>query len=373
MNNQTVNIQYTGSLTTTVFTGVNFNITGDNSKLIVNAPLSLNTSTFTFNDGSYFNTSYNVDMVSSKVNLYDKSQMYSTGASSTLINLSSNSQIAVGNGSLTSTAMFTVSGPTLNVYDNSTVYIGNENNVYYNWSNYNGTPTTNSNSNATKSYSTSSNTMNCGGTHAHACAMPYLYGPSNLTIQGTVSGTTLPVVLVGFSATLNNNNTTSIEWSTKIEENVSRFDIERSADGSNWSVIGTVSAVGNTVNGANYSYIDPSPLSGVNYYRLKMVDLDAKYGYTAIKVVRSGSVSSISFFPNPARDFVNVSLGSGTSGQVTVRLFSQSGQLVQEKNVESATGAVVTFPLQNLSAGFYLISVISADGSRETSKLVVTK
>jgi hypothetical protein len=298
--------------------------------------------------------------------------MMSTGSASTPINLVGSSQIVIGSGSKTSAAVFTVSGPTLIVNDNSSVSLGNENNVFFDWASYIASPNVNANANAQKSYSTSSSTMNCGNGHAHACSSPNLYGPAALNKSGTIPGSTLPVVLVGFSAVLNSNKTITLDWNTMMEVNANDFVIERSADGSVWNAIGTVAAKGNSATQTDYTFTDEMPGAGINYYRLKMTDLDNRYGYTEVKVIRSSSVvSSVSFFPNPARDYVNVSLGQAAGAETTIRLVNLSGQVLQEK--KAAGGGIVSFPVQQYTAGLYILVVTGADGSRESSKLMISR
>jgi len=372
MTDQTLSIQYTGgSPVTTAFTAVDLKIYGNNGKVIVNAPLSLTNTTFTFYNSSYFNTSYEVDMIASTVNLYDNATMYSTGSSGTPMNLSGSSRIVIGSGSQTSNAAFTVSGPAVNLYGTSNVVVANNNNVYYNWSNYNATPAHSTNANLNRSYSTSNSTMNCGGAGQHACSNPSLYGPATLSTSGVVSGNTLPVILSSLSVKGNDDGTATLSWETKMEQNSSRFDIERSADGNSWNTIGTVRAQGNASLPTEYSYADSRMLTGTNYYRLKMVDLDGSAVYSEVKVLQGSMISHLSFFPNPARDYVNVTLGGASAGAVTVRLISQTGVVLQEKVVSGGTGTTVTFPLQQAASGWYILHVSSADGMHESSKLLV--
>ncbi|HEY6902205.1 MAG TPA: T9SS type A sorting domain-containing protein [Puia sp.] len=370
LNNQTLNIQYTGSLTTTFFSSTNLIANGNNAQLIVNAPLSVSNSTFTFNNKSYFNTSYDVDLVSSAVYLYDDATMMSTGSNSTLIQLSGSGQIVIGTGSKTSTAAFTVSGPTLKlVGHNAGVSIANSNNSYNNWSDFTYAPSVNANANASNSYSTQNNNMNCGGANPHSCANPSVYGPSSLSDAGLVKGgVTLPVILVGFTAVLNSDKSVTLNWDTQTESNSSRFDIERSADGENWTSIGSVMARGNSALPVSYSFIDQRPLSGAGFYRLRMVDLDNSYVYSDIKVVRSSVLSSVSFFPNPAREYVNVSLGASVTGQTTIRLINAFGQVLQEKRADAGT---VTFAVGNYAPGLYILSVVSNDGKQESRQLMI--
>ena len=368
MTNQTFNIQYTGSVAATSFIGTKL-IANGTSKVIVNAPLSLTGSTFTFNNTASLTTSYQVDLLASKINLNDNTSMMSTGSASTPINLVGSSQIVIGSGTKTSSAIFTVSGPTLDVIDNSSVSLGNENNVFFDWANYITAPGVSSS--AQKPYSTSSSTLNCGTGHAHSCSNPSLFGPAVMNKSGVIPGSTLPVILTGFSAVLN-SKTITLDWSTMQEVNANNFVIERSADGSVWNAIGTVTAKGNSATQTDYTFTDETPGAGINYYRLKMTDLDNRYEYTEVKVIRSSSVvSSVSFFPNPARDYVNVSLGQASGAELTIRLVNLSGQVLQEK--KAAGGGIVSFPVQQYTAGLYILVVTGADGSRETSKLMISR
>ncbi|HEV3411813.1 MAG TPA: T9SS type A sorting domain-containing protein [Puia sp.] len=368
---KTLNIQYSGSVTTTNFNNTKLVATGT-AQIIVNAPLSLSNSTFTFYNTSSMTTSYNVSLTSSTIYLNDNTSMTSNGGAGTSISLVSSSRIVIGNGSLTSSAIFTVSGPTMTVYDNSSVAVANQNNVYYNWADYDYQHNVNANSNSSKAYSTSGLSMNCGAGYAHSCSNPSLYGPATLN-SGVGSGATLPIVLEGFTATLDNNHTVTLDWNTQLEVNFSHFAIQRSADGTTWEDIGTVHAKGNSAVQTDYTYTDEQPLTGTNYYRLALVNLDDTYTYSEEKVVETAAVARISFFPNPAHDYVNVSLAGSSGKAVTVLLTSISGRLMQEKTAAAASGAVVTFPIQNVASGMYILTVVNSDGSRESSPVMISK
>ncbi|MBS1933800.1 MAG: T9SS type A sorting domain-containing protein [Bacteroidetes bacterium] len=187
-----------------------------------------------------------------------------------------------------------------------------------------------------------------------------------------ISGDPLPMILVDFNAVMDNNKSVDLSWSTEMEQNSSHFNVLRSADGSTWSVIGIVEAKGNSSIVSNYSFTDQNPLSSVNYYRLQMVDLDGKYSYSEIKVVKASLINGLSIFPNPAKDYINVSVG-GASSSLTIRLINQSGQILQEKIVNSASSSVVSMPVYSYPQGNYYLQVTSADGSQQTSKVLITR
>ena len=365
---KTLNIQYAGSQTTTYFNGTSLQASGT-AKVIVNAPLSLSNATFTFNNTSSMTTSYEVDLTNSTIDLFDNSAMTSNGGSSTTINLLNNSHIVIGNGSSTSSSIFTVSGPTMNIYGSSSVTMGNANNVYYNWAGYNYYTSTTA---TAKSNSTLNTAMNCGSGYSHSCSNPYLYGPASVAASVT-GGSTLPVLMDGFTAALGSDHTILLEWNTQMEINFSHFLVQRSADGLSWEDVGTVQAKGNSAVRLDYSFRDRQPLAGVNYYRLALVNLDNSYTYTEVKVMQVSAIAKMSFFPNPAREYVNVSLGGSTGNAVTVLLVSVSGQVMEEKKAVTGNGEVVSLPVQNIAAGMYVLTVVGADGSRESSPMMINR
>ena len=287
---QTLNIQYAGSQTTTFFNGTNLVASGT-AQVIVNAPLSLSNAIFTFNNTSSMTTSYDVSLTASTIYLYGNSSMTSNGGASTTVDLISSSRIVIGNGSLTSAAIFTVSGPTMNVYDNSSVAVANQNNVYYNWSDYNYQHNATASPSSAKAYASSGLGLNCGAGYAHSCSNPSLYGPA--TVGSGVTGVViLPVILDGFVAVLNNDHTITLNWNTQMEMNFSHFTIERSADGANWEAIGTDQAKGNSAVQTDYDFTDEQPLAGTNFYRLTLVNMDDRYLYSSVVVMQSAAISS---------------------------------------------------------------------------------
>lgn len=369
ISSETLNIQYAGSLTTTYFNGTTVLVSGT-SQVIVNAPLALTNASFTFSITSSMTTSYNVSLSASKIYLYDNSSMTANGGPSTTIDLSNSSQIVIGNATTATTAIFTVSGPTLNLYDNSTVALANQNSVYYNWADYNYASTS---AGTAKSYASSGVAINCGSGYTHSCSNPSVYGPATLSAAGVIASVTLPIVLTGFSAVLNNDHGVTLNWNTQEEVNFSHFIIERSADGETWIEIGTVEAKGNSEVETAYTYVDEQPLSGTNFYRLTEVNLDNSYVYSQVVVVRTTTIAQISVFPNPATNYVNVSLGGNTPSVVTVLLTSAAGQRLAEKQATGGEGTVVTIPVENVVSGIYFVTVIAADGSRESSPVLVSR
>ncbi|HZE83967.1 MAG TPA: T9SS type A sorting domain-containing protein, partial [Puia sp.] len=201
-----------------------------------------------------------------------------------------------------------------------------------------------------------------------------IQGGSVLTGPTTINGLgTLPVVLMNFTAVAE-NGVVALNWATAQESNSDHFSVERSTDnGSHWQILGNVAAQGYSSSQVNYSFSDQSPVSGVNQYRLLAVDRDGKSGYSIIKVVRTNLISGVSVYPNPAKDYVNVSIGTETTSGASIRLINQAGQTLAQRKLSGAAGTTVSLPVSSYPQGNYLIVVTGADGSQQTSKVFISR
>ncbi len=103
---------------------------------------------------------------------------------------------------------------------------------------------------------------------------------TNFVEQGTNSNPeTLSVELVRFETT-NVNGQIVIEWESASERTNYCYEVERSQDGVNYTIIAQQfisSSESNSTVPKNYLALDPSPLSGNSYYRLKQVCTDYTY------------------------------------------------------------------------------------------------
>jgi hypothetical protein len=208
------------------------------------------------------------------------------------------------------------------------------------------------------------------GTSAIYTPATAVSGPSTLSSNGT-----LPIILSAFDAILD-NAAVELTWTTGMELNAAHFSIERSTNaGASWTSLGTVKATGFSSLPVNYQFTDGSPVSGTDQYRLQSVDMDGKFTYSDVKVVRVGVISKVRVFPNPARDNVNITLGEGnTSFSGSVRILSLSGQVIAEKVFSNtAGGTTISMSVGGYAPGNYLVLVSSSDGTQQVTKLAVTR
>jgi hypothetical protein len=125
------------------------------------------------------------------------------------------------------------------------------------------------------------------------------------------------------------DNTAWIEWATGSEQNSRHFELEHSTDGRNFVPMATVAAAGNSSTLKQYTAQHPMPQPGLHYYRIKQVDNDGSYRYSAVITLLQKNGKGITVSPNPVQDHAMVWLGA--PDPVTLRLFNANGQLVRQQ------------------------------------------
>ncbi len=77
-----------------------------------------------------------------------------------------------------------------------------------------------------------------------------------------------------------------IKWTTATETDNDYMAVERSLDGSTFTEIGRVNGAGTVDYGSSYELEDQSPAHGLNYYRLRQVDIDGTTNYSEVVFAR---------------------------------------------------------------------------------------
>lgn len=180
-------------------------------------------------------------------------------------------------------------------------------------------------------------------------------------------GFPLPVSLVDFTGRLDNSSAV-LNWNTSSELNSKNFDVEKSTDGVNYYRIGTVNAAGSSYAKKEYSLRDDK-LSPVNYYRLRMNDLDGHNKLSKIVLVKYDvKAQNVWVINNPFNDFIDLRLAKDAA-KIKLQLIGTNGALVAEKLVTNTSGILHWQLSNNISAGTYVIKAI-VDEKVFTYKLI---
>jgi hypothetical protein len=188
----------------------------------------------------------------------------------------------------------------------------------------------------------------------------------------------LPVTIttVAASRVVSKQNEVSVSWKVESETNMNNYEVEYSADGSNFSSIATIAP--NSNNGAgSYSFLNNKATAAEHFYRIKANSIGGQVQYSAIVKVAGIKISkqaNISVYPNPvANKQMNVQFNNQAIGNYGVRLINNIGATVYENNVTvNSSNLVRTMPLHNnTAAGTYQLIITDASGKTHAQAVIV--
>ncbi len=177
----------------------------------------------------------------------------------------------------------------------------------------------------------------------------------------------LPVELVSFSGqTVDSKN--QLYWKTASENKTQSFEIQR------FSVEKTFQTMGQKVANnrpSEYEFLDETPLASVNYYRLKINDLDGKTAYSPVISLENQS-NHWAIYPNPVKNGnFKVHLMLHEMQSVNILIYNSLGQKVWFDTTTPQVGNVeIPVQLPQITKGLYTVE-INANGKIVTKRVLM--
>jgi len=191
-------------------------------------------------------------------------------------------------------------------------------------------------------------------------------GFSNFFIQkGSVP---LPGTWLGVQAEWEDAQHAKVSWQVTDQQNVKDYTVQHSLDGVAYTDACSVDAASaaSTSSVSSYSCIAAASEGGKNYYRVLQRDLDGKSKYSKVVELQSGPVSSLSLYPNPAKNVLYI---GGLSEATELSLLELSGREIAHLSVSPGSAFI---DLSRLTSGTYFIQ-LRKNGAMQTLKFVKIK
>jgi hypothetical protein len=202
---------------------------------------------------------------------------------------------------------------------------------------------------------------------------------SNISSQ-TVTYSNLPVDLISFSGKQIEEGV-KLTWRTANEVNFSHFEILKNvSNAKDFESIGKVLSS----NQNSYNYDDNTPNEGINYYKLRMIDLDGTSKLSRIISVNFENRASLAFgrtlevnfnesdyiyfYPNPTSKVLYMN-GIDPKKVESIQIFNTVGTIVMTTKFCSIGG----IDIAKLPNGIYFTKSILTDGTSLTHKIIVSK
>ncbi|MEI8053719.1 MAG: Ig-like domain-containing protein [Bacteroidota bacterium] len=179
----------------------------------------------------------------------------------------------------------------------------------------------------------------------------------------------VPVTFVDIKAE-KQKDAVKVSWKVENEINIRNYTVERSANGRNFTEMGTVPATGSSL----YSLLDNSPLNGDNFYRVKSIGASGEIKYSKIVKISFQLVSSITIYPNPilSDKVAHVSFRNLPQGEYFVNVMNELGQIVLRKTI-SHTGGIAEYAIvldKNLAHGNYQMEISNQESLKTILKFL---
>jgi PKD repeat protein len=184
---------------------------------------------------------------------------------------------------------------------------------------------------------------------------------STETLSFSAVSSALPLLLLSFTAQPQGANVV-LNWETADALNVSSFSIERSLDGINYSIVGSV-AFSPFI--SVYSFTDANilPANGnLYYYRLITIDNDGNFDYSSVRIVKfAGMSNQLTASPNPFTNKLTVAINiARNESSVSIKLIDNSGGTIMTKKFTGLTEGHQLLQINGLgylSSGMYIVEV----------------
>ncbi len=194
----------------------------------------------------------------------------------------------------------------------------------------------------------------------------------NFRVAGWTAVGVLPVDLLSFNAKAMPDGN-KLTWETIAERNNKQFEIQKSADITNWETIGTVLGAGTSDVIKTYSFIDDNVKGIINYYRLKQIDKTGEFKYSQIVSIKNmiETVFISPLRPNPATSFIEFDINTKNIETINIQIVDMLGKTLLSQIKQLTNGfQTANINIENLNNGFYTIIITNNKDVKKTFKFV---
>ena len=165
-----------------------------------------------------------------------------------------------------------------------------------------------------------------------------------------------------------NKDAVAVAWKVTNEQSVATYAIESSIDNSNFTQIAQTKATGV----GNYTLQVEIPATNTTYYRIKAIGIDGTIAFsnTTLLTTNHSPLKTISVYPNPVQEKLNVTLTNSLSNNYKLRILTIAGIEVVKRGEVLVNNSTITLPVSNLAAGVYSLELTDAQGNKQMKQFV---
>lgn len=191
----------------------------------------------------------------------------------------------------------------------------------------------------------------------------YLGARCDFTIAGWGAKNVLPIELSKFMV-VPFDDYNGIYWETSSEYNNHYFNLQRSFNGVDFDIIGSVQGAGTSTVLNSYSFNDYDLRYGKIYYKLQQVDFDGETTNSKIISMNRESAENglLNVYPNPTENTITMDILVATNQGGDIRIVGLNSVVIYEQHIEDKGMHQLTFDMTSMSAGLYFVTYSDALG-----------
>ncbi|MFN8305985.1 MAG: T9SS type A sorting domain-containing protein [Ferruginibacter sp.] len=197
---------------------------------------------------------------------------------------------------------------------------------------------------------------------------------SPFALGSTATDNPLPITINYFTG-VKQNGDHQLNWKVTCTNTPTvTMLLERSSDGRTYTTVNSITATALQCQ-QPFGYTDAAPAKGVNYYRLKLTDVNGKITYSSIVslINASSGIDVLNIAPNPivgGRFTLKVSAAKATNMELVIT--DMQGRAMQKQVLNAAAGFnTIPVDVRSLAAGTYQLYGFTAEGKTRVLRFVV--
>ncbi len=204
-----------------------------------------------------------------------------------------------------------------------------------------------------------------GYVRSRALTNNYAFDERRFTLGSFSKYNALPVKLLYFTA-IADGNKVRLNWEAANEQDTRTYVLEKSLNSTSFSTL--LSVASRQLSQSAYVDFDYNPVTGWNYYRLKIIDKSGSYFYSPIRPVKfEKGREDVKIFPVPANTVLNIQLPTSYVNQTNLLVYSIDGKFIASRRPQAN---MVVLNVAPLAAGTYIIQIQKTNGEKETYRFV---
>ncbi len=177
----------------------------------------------------------------------------------------------------------------------------------------------------------------------------------------------LPIRLISFSAEKQQDKI-NLNWQVAEQKDVDSYEILRSANGLNYTKIGSLKAENDRT---KYSLTDEKPFNGMNLYQLKNYNLDGTFQIAplTLSVFSEHFSPEILLYPNPTTKTITINTNNYDKPMELIVL-NENGQKLMSNLLSKGINNI---DISSLKKGIYYFNIMGDSTKLRTEKIEISK